>query len=85
MYEWDEAKNQANIVAGRPGFEAVEDFEWETAIVFSNPRHGESRWCVIGYIEDRLHFVVYTRRDDRRRIISLRRASKKEERYYAEA
>ena len=37
MYEWDEAKNQANIVAGRPGFEAVEDFEWETAIDLLQP------------------------------------------------
>ena len=85
MYEWDEAKNQSNIAAGRPGFEAVEDFEWETAIVFSSPRHGEARWGAIGYIGERLYYVVYTRRDDRRRIISLRRASKKEERYYAEA
>ncbi len=85
MYEWDEAKNQANIAAGRPGFEAVEEFEWETAMIFPSARYSESRWSAIGYMGDRLHFVVYTRRGDRRRIISLRRASKKEERYYAEA
>ena len=34
-YEWDEAKNEANIAAGRPGFGAVEGFEWETAVIES--------------------------------------------------
>ncbi len=85
MYEWDEAKNQANITAGRPGFGAVEEFEWETAMIFPSPRHGETRWGAIGFIGDRLHYVVYARRGDRRRIISLRRASKKEAMYYAKA
>ena len=36
-------------------------------------------------IGDRLHRVVYTRRGDRRRIISLRKASPKEMRDYARA
>ena len=80
MYEWDEAKNQANIAVGRPGFGAVEDFEWETAMIFvpalATVRHA---WGAIGYLGDRLHYVVYSRRGDKRRIISLRRASKKEE------
>ena len=85
MYKWDEKKNKANIEAGCPGFEAVEEFEWETAVIFPSSRSGESRWGAIGYIGDRLHYIVYSRRGDRRRIISLRRASKKEERRYAEA
>ena len=84
-YEWDEVKNEANIAAGRPGFEAVEGFEWETAVVESSDRRGETRWAATGYIGNRLYRVVYTRRDDRRRIISLRRASAKEMRDYARA
>ena len=83
QYEWDEGKNEANIAEGRLGFAAIQDFEWETAVIFSSPRSGESRWAAIGYIEDRLHFVVYTTREDRTRIISLRRASRQEERFYA--
>ena len=43
-------------------------------------RHGETRWAVTGYIEDRLYRVVHTNRGRIRRIISLRRASKREER-----
>ena len=61
-YEWDEEKSDANIAADRLGFEAIEDFEWETAMVERSDRHGETRWAATGYIGDRLHRVVYTRR-----------------------
>ena len=83
-YEWDERKDEANVAAGRLGFAAVENFEWDTAVITPSPRSGEARWAAIGYIEDRLHYVVYTPREDRIRIISLRRASRKEERFYAQ-
>lgn len=83
-YEWDASKNEANILAGRPGFEAIEDFEWETAVIRRSDRHGESRWVAVGYIGDRLHYVVYTMRSERMRVISLRRASKRDEGDYAE-
>ena len=82
-YEWDEGKDKANIAAGRLGFASVADFEWETALIIPSPRSGESRWAAIGYIGNRLHYVVYTTRQDRIRIISLRRASRQEERLYA--
>lgn len=84
-YEWDAAKNEANITVGRLGFEEMEGFEWATATVERSDRHGEMRWAATGYIGDRLHRVVYTSRGDRRRIISLRIASKREEREYAKA
>ena len=84
-YEWDEAKNEANIAAGRLDFAAIEGFEWETATVERSDRHGETRWAATGYIGDRLHKVVYTSRGGGRRIISLRKASPKEMRDYAQA
>ena len=83
IYEWDEAKAAANIAAGRLGFEAIEDFEWESAIVERSDRHDEVRWAATGFIDNRLHRVVYTRREGVVRIISLRRASRKEVREYA--
>ena len=61
-YEWDEEKSDANIAADRLGFGAIEDFEWETAMVERSDRHSETRWAATGYIGDRLHRVVYTRR-----------------------
>ena len=85
IYEWDDAKNATNIAAGRLGFEAVYDLEWETAFITSSPRPGEYRLAALGLIGDRLYHVVYTRREDRRRIISLRPASRKErDRYVRE-
>ena len=84
IYEWDEVKDAANIAAGRLGFEAIEDFEWESAIVERSDRHNETRWAATGYIGNRLYRVVYTRREDVFRIISLRRASRREVREYAE-
>ena len=83
-YEWDVGKDEANLAAGRPGFAAKEDFEWRTAVIIPSPRFGESRWAAIGYIGDRLYYIVYTVREDRTRIISLRRASRQEERFYAQ-
>ena len=84
-YERDTAKNEANIAAGRLDFAAIEGFEWETAVIIPSHRSGEMRWAAIGLIGNRLYHVVYTRRDDRRRIISLRRASRKErDRYVRE-
>ena len=37
----------------------------------------------IGYIELRLYYVVFVDRDDNRRVISLRKANKREENRYA--
>ncbi len=84
-YEWDEAKRLANRAKHRIDFEAVEDFEWDSAHILQTHRHGEPRYIATGYIGDRLHTVIYTRRDRRRRIISLRKASSKEEKDYVQA
>ena len=84
-YGWDEAKSEANIAQGRPSFVAIEDFEWDTAMIERSDRHGETRWAATGYIGHRLHKVVYTERDGLIRIISLRKASPKEMRDYAKA
>ena len=81
-YEWDAAKNEANIAAARPEFAAIEGFEWETAVVISSPRDGEMRWAAIGLIGSQLHHVVFTERADKTRIISLRPASRKERSSY---
>ena len=83
--EWDEAKRRGNLAKHRIDFTAIEDFEWETAVIEPSDRDGETRWAATGYIGDRLHWVVYTERDSIRRIISLRKATPKERRDYAKA
>ena len=82
-FEWDEAKSRANVEAGRPGFEAMHDFEWATATFQRSDRNDEVRWAATGYIGNRLHRVVYAYRGSKFRIISLRLASRDERRDYA--
>ena len=85
-YEWDPAKRLSNITkhAGID-FVSVRDFEWSAAQTVRNDRGGEVRYSSIGYIGPRLHVVIYTVRDGARRIISLRKANKREEANYATA
>ena len=85
-YEWDEAKRRDNLVKHRSvDFSDMEAFEWETAVIASSPRHGETRHIALGYIGDRLYHVIYTMRGDKCRIISLRKANSTEEKQYAQA
>ena len=81
-YEWDEGKRVSNYAKHGVDFLEIEAFEWGTAVIAPSPRHGETRLTAIGYIEDRLHHLVYTIRDNNRRIISLRRANLRERRRY---
>ena len=84
-YEWDEQKRRENADKHKVDFTAIYGFEWDTAVYNSNDIHGEERWVATGYIGNRLHRVVYTWRDDRRRIISLRKTNPREDRDYAQA
>ena len=82
---WDDAKRRANLVKHGVDFAAVAAFDWESALVYPDNRHGEPRWVATGYIGSRLHVVVYAMRGTRRRIVSLRKANAREVRRYAQA
>ena len=84
-YEWDERKRRENADRHDIDFTAIYQFEWETAVYNSNDQRGEERVVATNYIGNRLYTVVFTWRGDKRRIISLRRASRREERDYAQA
>lgn len=86
-FEWDEGKAQKNIE--KHGI----DFE-DAIFIFSGPtlekvdgRHdyGETRFVALGMVDDRVLVVVYTDRNDVRRIISARRAKADERRAYHQA
>lgn len=84
-YEWDERKRQENADKHKIDFTAIYEFEWDTAVYNSNDAHGEVRVVATSYVGTRLHTVVYTLREGRKRIISLRKASPREMREYAQA
>lgn len=84
--EWDDNKNRIN--RGKHGIDFVEawDFSWEDAVLADRSRHadGEARFAAIGWLHGKLYTVIFTRRDDSFRIISLRRANAKEEAFHEE-
>jgi uncharacterized DUF497 family protein len=86
-YEWDEAKRAANLRAHKVDFRTAVGFDWETAFTFIDDRedYGELREISIGYIGVGLHVLVFTRRDERIRIISLWKAQKQDVRRYVES
>ncbi len=85
QYEWDEVKRQYNAQKHGIDFAAVEMFDWESALVERSDRGGEVRYVAIGYIDVLLYCLVFTERGPRIRVISLRCASRREERRYAQA
>ncbi len=84
--EFDPAKDVANIEKHGISLQCASDLEWDDAIYWIDLRqqYGEQRTSAIGYIGNRLHFVAFVDRDQARRIISLRKANKREMRRYAE-
>ena len=68
-------------------FSVVLDFEWDTALETQDDRkeYYEQRWIALGLINSRLHVLIYTIRSNNIRVISLRKASYREIRYYEKA
>ena len=83
-YEWNESKQAANFAKHGIDFIDAERFEWATAIEAMDNRfdYGEERWVALGFIDDRLHVLIYTRRKKSIRLISLRWANSREREYY---
>ena len=66
-------------------FELVELSEWATALMEEDTRkaYGERRFQVLGYIGERLHAMVFTPREGKVHVISLRKANSREVKKYA--
>jgi uncharacterized DUF497 family protein len=82
--DFDAAKNEKNIQERGISFESAAEIDWETALVGTDRRkeYGEPRYKALGFIEDRLHVLVFTVRKGGIRVISLRKANRREEREY---
>jgi uncharacterized DUF497 family protein len=81
---YDPEKNQRNIQERGLSFDEVENLDWGTALILKDERHdyGEERYRVLGRIGERLYAVVFTPREDEMRVISFRRANRREEVLY---
>lgn len=89
-FQWDENKNESNIVKHGVSFdEASTVFDDEEAIFISDPDHsvGEERFLLLGLSSREKILVVchcYRENDEVIRIISARPATKNEKRQYNE-
>jgi uncharacterized DUF497 family protein len=81
---YDPEKNQRNIQERGLSFDEVENLDWGTALILKDERrdYGEERYRVLGQIGERLYAVVFTPREDEMRVISFRRANRREEVLY---
>jgi len=84
-FEWDESKNQSNLI--KHGFDFADAYR-----IFNLPmvvdldereNYGEDRFVAIGLLDGRVVVIVYTEPDaEIIRIVSLRKALSYERKYY---
>jgi len=87
-FEWNPNKAVMNLRKHSISFqEATTVFDDSLSVAFPDPDHsiGESRYVIIGLSgSGQLLVVSHTDRENRTRIISARRASRHERRFYEE-
>ncbi|MDR3424581.1 MAG: BrnT family toxin [Alphaproteobacteria bacterium] len=85
--EFDPAKSEKNASERGLPFSEAEKFDYDTALRINDLRkdYGERRIVAYGYIGTRLHVLCFKPiADCHIRVISLRKANKREEKFYAE-
>lgn len=82
--EFDPAKNEKNIRERGLSFERVSEFDFDTAWFREDKRrdYGETRIQVVGFLDGRLHMLVLAAVLDGIRVISFRKANKREVKRY---
>lgn len=86
QFEWDEAKRRRNLAKHGvdfldvlPAFDGRPTLEWQDA----RCDYGEARWAILAEVEEVVLHITFTRRSKSVRLISVRRASRREcEAYY---
>lgn len=84
--EWDEAKRLWTLANRGIDFDALRNVFVDPARLETEDTrqdYGEQRWVLLCPVGDHLLHVTFTMRGERRRIISARRASTREQRHYA--
>ncbi len=84
---FDSAKDATNQDKHGVSLAKATELEWESALTWPDLRrdYSEPRQCGIGYIGLRLYAVAFVDRANSRRIISLRKANRREVNRYAQA
>jgi uncharacterized DUF497 family protein len=86
IIEFDLAKSERNARERGLPFARADEFDWETATYEEDVRRGysERRFVALGYLGERLHMLCFTPVEGGVRIISFRKANRREVREYEE-
>ena len=84
MFTWDEAKRRANLRKHGIDFVDAEQIFQGFTLTAEDTReaYGERRFLTLGLLEDQVVSVAHTERGEDIRIISIRKATKHEARFY---
>ncbi len=84
---YDSTKNSCNIELRNLSFDEAINFDFRTATFRVDDRrdYGETRHRAIGFLGNRLHALVFVETANGIRIISFRKANKREVRQYEKA
>ena len=84
-FKWDRKKAESNLRKHGVHFKsATAIFADENRLTVTDDRkdYKEERYTTLGMIEDRLYVVIYTTASETIRIISARKANKREQKRY---
>ena len=86
IYDWDKDKQKQTLIDRGVNFADVVRLNWDLALTREEKcqDYQENRYVTIAPIDDRLHIVVWCKRGKNIRIISLRKANQREEKFYDE-
>lgn len=85
--DFDPAKDQGNLAKHGVSLALADELDWETALVWVDGRieYGELRLIALATKASIPYYVAFVDRDSLRRIISLRRANRREVKHYVES
>jgi uncharacterized protein len=87
IYEWDEAKNRSNFAKHGLDFADAEQVLTGPCVTFVDDRFdcGEKRLVTLGLLDGRVVVIAHSPRgEDTTRIISMRKANRREQKIYEE-
>ena len=85
--EFDHAKDRASRRNHGVSLSLAWELDWEAALVWQDERfeYGEMRMIALAPQTETLYYVAFVERDEALRIISLRRATRREVNHYVKS
>ncbi len=85
-YEWDGAENRSNVAKHGLDFEDAELVFTAPCVTFVDNRfdYGEERFVTLALLGGRLVMIAHAQRGETTRIISMRKANRREQKIYQE-